>query len=129
MITDGNENGNYWEKNFFLQVFFTPFIVTKKYLFFGEKKFLLLFCYFCSKNGNFLNLKIKNYLEIKIFFIYNIKKMNQNLNNLNHKNNSFICMACEYITNRKSNYQKHNYKKTHFERSKIAKKSKSQKNR
>ena len=40
--------------------------------------------------------------------------MNKNLNNLNHKNNSFICMACEYITNRKSNYQKHIITKKHI---------------
>ena len=38
--------------------------------------------------------------------------MNQNLNNLNHKNNSFICMACEYIS--KENYQKHIIQKNTF---------------
>ena len=40
--------------------------------------------------------------------------MSEKINNPNHNNNTFICMACEYITTRKSNYQKHINTKKHI---------------
>tara|TARA_Y100000816_G_scaffold125586_1_gene88374 strand:- start:5498 stop:5716 length:219 start_codon:yes stop_codon:yes gene_type:complete len=63
------------KKKLFLKNLFLHQKGKEEKIFFSVKKiFLLLFCYFCSKNGNFFNLKIKNYLEIKIFFIYNKNK-------------------------------------------------------